>query len=296
MRRDQWNDLAAFVAVADTMSFTRAAAQLGLSASALSHAMKALEARLGLRLLSRTTRSVRPTEAGEQLLLSLRPAFKDVEAKLAALKEQRDEPAGTVRITTSRQAADTVICPVLPGFLAAHPAINVEISLDDSYVDIVAQRFDAGIRFGESVEKDMIAVRVSPDLRFAVVATPGYFSDKPKPVLPQDLTEHSCINYRLATAGNIYSWSFEKKGRHLSVKVKGRLIFNDGGMVLTAALAGHGVACVYENDVLEHIAKGRLVRVLADWCPTFSGFHLYHSSHRQMPPALKAFIKTLRHS
>lgn len=294
MKRDEWSDLAAFVAVADAMSFTRAAAKLGLSASALSHAIRALEARLGLRLLARTTRSVRPTEAGEQLLQTLRPAFGDIEARLAALGELRDKPSGTVRVTTSRQAANTVLWPVLPRFVNAHPDVQVEITIDDGFTDIVANRYDAGIRFGEKVEKDMIAVRVGPDIRFAVVAAPVYFAAHAAPDSPHALAGHRCINYRLATAGGIYAWPFENKGRALQVRVEGPLIFNDGDMILAAALAGLGLACVYEDQVLEHLAKGRLVRVLTDWCPVFPGFHLYHPSRRQTPPALAALISALR--
>lgn len=294
MKRDELNDLAAFMLVADEMSFTKASARLGMSPSALSHAMKALEARLGVRLLARTTRSVRATVAGEQLLRTLRPAFKDISAELMALGEMRDKPAGTVRITTFRYAAMQVLWPVLPAFLAAHPDVRVEVSIDDGLTDIVASGFDAGIRFGEKVDKDMIALRVGPDLRFAIVATPAYFAAHGTPTTPQALSQHRCINYRFASGGGLYAWEFENAGRPFQVKVDGPLVFNDGDMILQAALAGHGVASVYEEYIEAHVASGRLVRVLQDWCPTFPGCYLYHPSRRQTPPALTALMAALR--
>lgn len=294
MKRDELSDLAAFTVVADEASFTRAAARLGLSPSALSHAMRALEGRLGLRLLARTTRSVRATEAGEQLLQTLRPALQDINASLSALGELRGKPAGTVRITTFKYAATSRVWPVLPDFLAAHPDIRVELTVDDGLKDIVASGYDAGIRFGEKVEKDMIAVRVGPNIRFAVVATPAYFAAHPVPKTPQDLSSHRCINYRLATSGGLYVWEFEKRGKAFGVRVDGPLVFNDGDMILTAALSGAGLAYCYEEQVTEHVAQGRLVRVLADWCPSFPGCYLYHPSRRQTPPALSALIEVLR--
>ncbi len=294
MQRDELNDLAAFMLVADEMSFTRAAARLGMSPSALSHAMKALEARLGLRLLARTTRSVRATEAGEQLLRTLRPALQDISAELTALSELRDKPSGTVRITTFKYAATSVVWPALPAFLAAHPDVRVEVTVDDGLTDIVASRYDAGIRFGEKVDKDMIAVRVGPDLRFAVVAAPSYFAQYPPPKKPQDLAQHRCINYRFATSGGLYAWEFKAQGRPLQVRVDGPLILNDSDMALHAALSGLGIAMAYEDTVAEHIAQGRLVRVLQTYCPSFPGCYLYHPSRRQTPPALKALIDALR--
>lgn len=295
MKRDELNDLAAFMLVADEMSFTKASSRLGMSASALSHAMKALETRLGVRLLARTTRSVRATDAGEQLLRTLRPALKDISSELMALGEMRDKPAGTVRITTFRYAAMQVLWPVLPAFLATYPDVRVEVSIDDDLKDIVASGFDAGIRFGEKVDKDMIALRVGPDLRFAIVASPDYFATHGTPITPQALAQHRCINYRFAGSGGLYAWEFEDAGRPIQVKVDGPLVFNDGEMILQAALAGQGVANVYEESAQEHLASGRLVRVLSDWMPTFAGCYLYHPSRRQTPPALKALIEALRH-
>jgi DNA-binding transcriptional LysR family regulator len=298
MKRDELNDLSAFVVVADEMSFTRAAARLGMSPSALSHAMKALEARLGLRLLARTTRSVRATEAGEQLLRTLRPAFEDISAELTALSGLRDKPSGTLRITAFQYAANAIVWPVLPAFLAAHPDVRVELTIDDGLTDIVASRYDAGIRFGEKVDKDMIAVRVGPDLRFAVVATPAYLAAHGTPATPHDLAGRRCINYRFALSGGLYAWEFADPsdgGRPFQVKVDGPLVFNDGEMILKAALAGQGLAIIYEDQVARHVADGQLVRVLTDWCPSFPGCYLYHPSRRQTPPALTALIAALRY-
>lgn len=294
MKRDELNDLAAFVAVADATSFTRAASRLGMSPSALSHAMKALEGRLGVRLLARTTRSVRPTEAGERLLRTLRPALEDIGAGLTALGGLRDKPVGTVRITTFKHAATSVVWPVLPAFLTAHPGIRVEMTIDDGLTDIVASRYDAGIRFGEKVAKDMIAVRVGPDVRAAVVGSPGYLADHPVPRAPQDLAGHRCINYRFATAGGLYLWEFERGGRPLQLRVDGPLVLNDGDLILAAALAGQGIAYLFEDQVADHVAAGRLIRVLAEWCPPFPGYHLYYPSRRQTPPALAALVDALR--
>jgi DNA-binding transcriptional LysR family regulator len=294
MKRDDLNDLAAFVLVADERSFTRASAKLGISPSALSHAMRGLETRLGLRLLARTTRSVSVTEPGERLLRVLRPAFEDINSELIALSALRDKPAGTLRITTFKIAATSVLWPVLPAFLSAHPNIKVEITIDDGLTDIVASRHDAGIRFGEKVDKDMIAVRVGPDIRAAVVASPAYFFPRPIPKKPEDLSQHQCINYRLNTAGGLFQWKFRKQERALQVKVDGALTFNDNDMILSAALAGQGIAYLYETQVAEHLARGTLIRVLEKWCPTFPGLHLYHPSRRQTPPALLALINVLR--
>ena len=295
MKRDELNDLAAFVAVADEQSFTRAAGRLGMSPSALSHAIRGLESRLGLRLLTRTTRSVAPTEAGERLLKTLRPSFAAIATELGALGELRATPAGSVRITTVHQAAVSILSPALPAFLAQYPDIRVEINVDERFTDIVEQRFDAGIRFGESVEKDMVAVRIGPDLRGAVVASPAYLAAHGTPKTPQALTAHRCINYRLASSQALYQWEFAHKGRPLRVKVDGPLVFNDNGLVVQAAVDGLGIACALEEQVEQHLASGRLVRLLQAWCPLFPGFYLYYPGHRQTPPALAALVEALRY-
>ncbi|KQR76867.1 LysR family transcriptional regulator [Rhizobium sp. Leaf341] len=294
MERHQLNDLLAFAAVARERSFTRAASRLGMSASALSHAMRGLEERLGVRLLARTTRSVAPTEAGARLLQSLNPAFADIEDGLSALAEWRDEPSGTVRITTFAYAAKRVLVPKLPGFLLAHPGVHVEVNIEDGLTDIVAAGFDAGIRFGETVEKDMIAVRLGPDLRTVVVGTPGYFERVPPPQTPYDLDRHACIGYRLTTSGGLLPWEFEKDGKDIKVRTSGPLVANDGDLAAAAVRAGAGLGYIMEQDVVDDIASGALVQVLADWCPTFPGFHLYHPSRRQSPPALRALMAALR--
>jgi DNA-binding transcriptional LysR family regulator len=295
MKRDDLNDLAAFAVVAEQGSFTRAAAQLGMSQSALSHAMKALEERLGVRLLSRTTRSVSTTEAGETLLRSLRPALEDIEAGLMAVGGMREHPSGTVRLTATRHAATSVVMPVLPSFLTTNADVRVEVVVDDALIDIVTNRFDAGIRFGELVEKDMVAVRVGPDLQMAVVGAPSYFADRPPPRTPRDLARHRCIGYRSIRSGGVLAWEFEEKGRPFELRVEGPLVFNDGEMILDAALAGHGIAYAYEDAVSAHVAAGRLTRVLERWCPPFPGYYLYHPSRRQTPPALSALIAALRY-
>jgi len=294
MKRNDLNDLAAFLEVADAASFTRAASKLGMSPFALSHAMKALEGRLGVRLLARTTRSVAPTEAGERLLRILRPAFADVGAELEALAGLRDKPAGNVRITTPKHAATSVLTPMLPVFLAAYPDIRVEITIDEGLTDIVASRYDAGLRFGEKVAKDMIAIRVGPVIQSAVVGSPGYFVNHPVPLTPYDLAEHRCINYRLATAGGLYPWEFEQAGRALQVRVDGPLVFNDSDLILDAVLAGQGIAQLFEDQITDHVAAGRLTRVLAMWRWTAPGYYLYYTSRRQTPPAQAALVEALR--
>lgn len=294
MKRDELNDLAAFVVVADEMSFTRAAVKLGMSASALSHAMRSLEERLGLKLLARTTRRVSTTEAGERLLKTLRPAFEEISAELAALSELRDKPAGTVRITTFKHAATSILAPMLPSFLAAHPDIQVEITVDEGLTDIVESRYDAGIRFGEKVAKDMIAVQISSEVRWAVVGSPAYFADHPMPHTPQDLAEHRCINYRYTTSGGLYLWDFEQAGREFQMRVDGPLVVNDSDLMLAAILAGQGIGYLFEDQVAEFVAKGQLVQVLAAWCPTAPGYYLYHPNRRLMPPALAALIGALK--
>lgn len=262
MRREELVDLNAFLTVAEEQNFTRAAAKLGTSQSALSHTIRRLETRLGVRLLTRTTRRLAPTQAGEQLLKTLGPALDDIAAELASLSALREKPAGNIRITTSEHAAHSVLWPALETLLPQYPDIHVEISIDHGFTDIVAERFDAGVRLGESVAKDMIAVRISPDLRMAVVGSPSYLAAHPKPRTPQDLARHQCINLRQPTAGGFYAWELEKNGRELRVRVEGQLAFNNVPMVLRAATAGFGLACVLEDHVAPYVAEGSLVRVL----------------------------------
>ncbi len=295
MPRDHVSDLLAFLAVARERSFTRAAARLGVSQSALSHTVRGLEARLGLRLLTRTTRSVAPTEAGERLLLNVAPRFEEIEAELTALTAMRDKPAGTIRITSGDHAADTILWPALSKLLPRYPDIKVEIDIDYGLVDIVAERFDAGVRFGEQVEKDMIAVRIGPDMRMAVVGALSYLAQRTAPKTPQDLTGHLCINLRLPTYGGLYAWEFEKGNRELKVRVEGQLIFNSIDQILEAALAGFGLAYVPEDLAQPHLASGRLARVLQDWCPPFPGYHLYYPSRRQTSPAFALLVDALRY-
>ncbi|HEX9327776.1 MAG TPA: LysR family transcriptional regulator [Reyranella sp.] len=295
MRREELADLNAFVAVAEERSFTRAAAKLGTSQSALSFTVRRLEERLGVRLLSRTTRSVAPTQAGERLLGTLGPALDKIGAELTALGELREKPAGTIRITAGEHAALTVLWPALSKLLPLYPDIEVELNVDQGLTDIVAERFDAGVRFGEQVARDMIAVRVGPDMRMAVVGAPSYFARRPKPRKPQDLTAHDCINLRLPTYGGLYAWEFEKRGRELKVRVEGQWVFNSLGLRLDAALAGFGLTYVPDDVVQPHLADGRLVRVLADWCPPFAGYHLYYPSRRQPTPAFAMLVEALRY-
>jgi DNA-binding transcriptional LysR family regulator len=295
MARANINDLVAFLAVARERSFTRAAARLGISQSALSQTVRGLEARLGLRLLARTTRSVAPTDAGERLLRTVGPRFEEIEAELEALSELRAKPAGTVRITTTDYAADTILWPKLAKFLPEYPDIKIEIIIDYGLTDIVAQRYDAGVRSGEQVAKDMIAVRIGPDMRMAVVGAPSYFAKRSPPVKPQDLIDHDCINLRLPTYGGLYAWEFEKGERELKVHVEGRLVFGGTAQMLNAALAGFGLAYVPEDLAQPHLAEDRLQRVLEDWCPPFSGYHLYYPSRRQPTPAFALLVEALRH-
>ena len=295
MQRGHLDDLAVFLAVAQEQSFTKAAAKLGVSQSTLSHTMRALEARLGVRLLARTTRRVAPTEAGERLLHTLGPRIEEIEAALAAISELRDKPAGTVRITATEYASDTILWPRLAHFLRQYPGIKLEIFLDNGLTDIVAQRFDAGVRAGEQVAKDMIAVRIGPEMRMAVVGAPSYFKNRQGPKKPQDLIKHECINLRLSTHGGLYAWEFEKGGRELKVRVDGQLVFNNTAQMLTAALAGFGLAYVPQDLVRPHITKGRLKRVLEDWCPPYAGYHLYYPSRRQSSAAFTLLVNALRY-
>ena len=294
MPRENLADLQAFVAVAQAKSFTRAAAQMGVSRSALSHAMISLEARLGVRLLTRTTRSVSVTEAGARLLGVVSSRFADIDAELASLSSMRDKPAGTVRITAHDHAIKTALLPRLGPLLREYPDINIEISVDYGLTDIAAQQFDAGVRSGDLLNKDMIAVRISDDLAMGVAATPGYFDDKPRPVTPRDLTDHRCINLRLPTQGGLYSWEFKKNGQAMQVRVTGQATFNNSLLMLDAALDGLGL-CYLPLDLMQaHIDEGRLVPVLQDWWPRFPGYHLYYPSRRQMSPALALVIAALR--
>ncbi|PZV39492.1 LysR family transcriptional regulator [Mesorhizobium kowhaii] len=295
MSRDNLNELTAFLAVAREQSFTRAAAKLGVSQSALSHTVRALEERLGLRLLTRTTRSVSPTEAGERLLRTVGPRLDEIETELTALSALREKPAGTIRITAGEHAADAVLWPAIAGLLPDYPDIRIEIIVDYGLTDIVAERYDAGVRLGEQVARDMIAVRIGPDMRMAVVGAPAYFAARPKPRTPQDLTTHNCINLRLPTYGGLYAWEFEKADRELKVRVEGQLVFNTAALRLNAVLAGLALAYLPEDQVRVHLASGAVVRVLADWCPPFPGYHLYYPSRRQATPAFSLLVDALRY-
>ena len=295
MRRENVSDLLAFLAVARERSFTKAGAKLGVSQSALSHTIRALETRLGLRLLTRTTRSVSPTDAGERLLTSVGSHFEEIEAELEALSELRDKPAGTIRITAGEHAAYTVLSPALAKLLPKYPDIKIEVSVDYGLTDIVAQRYDAGVRLGEQVAKDMIAVRIGPDMRMAVVGAPSYFDKRPAPKKPQDLTEHNCINLRLPTYGGLYAWEFEKGKRELKVRVDGQLVFNNIGQRLEATLVGLGLAYLPEDVAQPYLVQRRLKRVLEDWCPPFPGYHLYYPSRRQSSAAFNVLIDALRY-
>ncbi|HJQ56372.1 MAG TPA: LysR family transcriptional regulator [Vineibacter sp.] len=295
MQRSNLNDLLAFLAVARERSFTRGAAKLGVSQSALSHTIRELEARLGIRLLTRTTRSVAPTEAGERLLQGVGPRLEEIEAELGSLSELREKPAGTIRITATEYVAESILWPKLAKFLRDYPDIKVEVVVDYGLTDIVAQRYDAGVRHGEQVAKDMIAVRIGPDMRMAVVGAPSCFRTRPAPTRPQELIGHNCINLRLPTHGGLYAWEFEKGGRELKVRVEGQVACNGSSQMLHAALAGLGLAYLPEDLVQPYLAKGRLKRVLEDWCPPFSGYHLYYPSRRQSSAAFALFVDALRY-
>jgi DNA-binding transcriptional LysR family regulator len=293
--QENFNDLSAFAVVAKEQSFTRAAAKLGVSPSALSQTIRNLEERLGLRLLARTTRSVASTEAGDRLLRIVAPRFDEIEAELAALSELRDKPAGTIRITAGEHPAIGVLQPALKRLLPDYPDIKVEISVDHGLTDIVVEGYDAGVRLGEQVAKDMIAVRIGPDIRMAVVGSPSYFAKHPRPETPQQLTSHNCINIRLPTYGGLFAWEFEKDGRELKVRVEGQTVVNTIGLRLSSALDGLGLACVPEDQAIGHITDGRLIRVLDDWCPIFTGYHLYYPSRRLTSPAFALLVERLRY-
>lgn len=295
MPRSTINDLLAFRAVAQERSFTRAAAQMGVSPSALSHTIRTLEERLGVRLLTRTTRSVAPTEAGERLLGTIAPHFDEIEAGVASLSELRDKPAGTIRITTGIHAAQSILWPALSKLLPDYPDVVVELSVNSGFVDIVAERFDAGVRLGETIDRDMVAVRIGPDMRMAVVGSPAYLAGRTPPKTPRDLDAHNCINLRFPTRGGLYAWEFEKAGRELSVRVEGQLVVNDIALALQAALDGVGLGYLPEDYAQPYINRGELVRALANWCPPFPGYHLYYPSRRQQSPAFALLVDALRY-
>src|ERR671910_925472 len=295
MPGENLNDLSAFLAVAREQSFTRAAAKLGVSQSALSQTIRQLEARIGLRLLTRTTRSVSPTEAGERLLQSVGPRLDEIEAELESLSELREKPAGTIRITAGDHAIEAILWPKLERFLPKYPDIKVELSINYGLIDIAAERYDAGVRLGEQVAKDMISVRIAPDTRFVVVGANSYLAKHAPPTTPQDLVGHTCINLRLPTHGGLYAWELEKDGQELRVRVEGQLVFNSIFQVLNAAVAEFGLAHVPEDLAQPYLAKGRLVQVLEDWCPTWPGYHLYYPSRRQSSPAFALLVDALRH-
>ncbi|WP_444438814.1 LysR family transcriptional regulator [Pseudomonas sp. A6] len=295
MAREKYADLQAFIAVARERSFTRAASQLGISQSALSHVIRGLETRLGLRLLTRTTRSVSLTDAGERLLESVAPHFEQIEAELTAVGEFRDTPSGTIRITATDQAINTLLWPRLSGVLRDYPDIRVEFVIDYGLTDIVSDRFDIGVRLGSQVAKDMIAVRIAPDMRMTIVGSPAYLKGRDLPRLPQDLTGHSCINLRLPTRGGMYAWELQKGKRELQVRVDGQVAFNGIYQILEAALDGYGLAYVPHELAQPHVDAGRLRYVLEDWFPTFPGLHIYYPSRRQSSRALTLIVDALRH-
>lgn len=295
MSRPSLNDLNVFLAIARERSFTRAAAQMGVSTSALSHTMRGLEERLGVRLLTRTTRSVAPTDAGERLLAAIGPHFDGIEAELAALDDLRDRPAGRIRITTGAHAAQTILEPALARLLPRYPDIEVELSVDAGFVDIVPERFDAGVRLGETIAQDMVAVRIGPEKRMAAVAAPAYLAQCERPDKPQDLARHNCINLRFPTYGGLYAWEFEQDGRALNVRVEGQLIVNETALARQAALSGIGIAYLPEDSVMADVESGRLVRLLAEWCPPFPGYHLYYPSRRQHSAAFALLVDALRY-
>jgi len=295
MAREQFNDLLWFLAVAEERSFTRAAAKLGIAQSTLSHTIKRLEARMGIRLLTRTTRSVAPTEAGERLRQSLGPRIAEIEAEIAALTAFRDKPAGRIRITLSDHALTSLVWPKLRPVLARYPDIEAELVIDNGFRNIVEEGFDAGVRIGEGIEKDMIAVRIGPDWRLVAVASPAYFAAHPAPTHPRDLVGHTCINLRQETSGGRYAWEFERDGEELRVRVDGQLTFNSTQAMIDPALHGYGIAYVPEDLVAAHVAAGELVPVLDDWSPAFAGYYIYYPSRRQTLPALKVVIDALRH-
>ncbi|TCU11646.1 LysR family transcriptional regulator [Rhizobium laguerreae] len=294
MKREDLNDMLWFLAVAEERSFTKAAAKLGTSQSTISHTIKKLEARMGLRLLTRTTRSVVPTEAGERLIRSLSPRIEELETEIDQLMEMRDKPSGSVRITLSDHALESVVWPKLRSVLKQYPDIKVELNSDNGFRNIVEEKFDAGVRLGESLDKDMIAVRIGGDWRLVAVGSPEYFATRAVPISPQDLVDHDCINHRQARAGGLYVWEFEKDGREVRVRVGGQLTFNTTYAMIDAAVSGYGIAYVPESIVADEIASGRLVQILDDWSPMFPGYYLYYPSRRQNSPAFKVVVDALK--
>ncbi|WP_413728142.1 LysR family transcriptional regulator [Sodalis sp. RH19] len=295
MARKNFSQVLAFINVVREGSFTRAAALLGVTPSALSHAISGLEAQVGVQLLTRTTRSISTTEAGERLFLNVSTRLEEIDAELGVVDALRDKPAGTVRITSAEHAANSVLWPKLSKVLGEYPDINVEITIDYTMADIVSQRYDAGVRLGNQVAKDMIAVRIGPDMRIAVVGSPAYLAKRPLPGTPSDLAQHNCINLRLPTHGGLLPWDFDKDGQQVKLRVSGQWVFNNSSSIVRAALAGHGLAFVPEDMVLEHIAEGRLIRMLNDWCDPYPGYHLYYPNRRQFSPALSVIVDALRY-
>ncbi|WP_310631262.1 LysR family transcriptional regulator [Paraburkholderia sp.] len=296
MAADNLNDLAAFMVVAQERNFTRAGKRLGVSQSALSQTVRALEARLGMRLLTRTTRSVVPTEAGERLMASVGPRIEEIQRELMVLSGLREKPSGVIRLTATEYAAEAVLWPAIAKLVDEYPDIKVEVLIDYGLTDIVRDRFDAGVRPGETIAKDMIAVRIGPPMRMAVAGSPEYFSRRKPPRTPQELTNHGCINLRLSGHGGLYTWEFEKRGRKLNVRVDGQLVFNSSHLILHAAIEGRGLAYLTEGQMEPYLSDGRLVRVLEDWCEPFSGYHLYYPSRRQPTPAFALLVEALRYS
>lgn len=295
MRREELGDLAAFMAVADEQGFTRASAKLGVSQSALSHTIRRLERQLGVRLLTRTTRNVVPTKAGEQLIETLRPALAEIEAELATIRQLREMPSGTIRITAGQHAARTILWPKIKELLVSYPDVRIELDVSGTARDIVTERFDAGVRLGEQVEKDMIAVRIGPEYTMALVGSPEYWQKNGKPRRPQDLAQHNCINVRFPTSGGLYAWELTKDGREVNARVDGQLVVNNMVMVIDAAVSGLGAAFVLDDHVKTHLADGRLVRVMKDWCRPFAGYHLYFPSSRQRSRLMTLLVDGLRY-
>ena len=295
MARDNINDILVFLAVARERSFTRAAAQLGMTQSALSHIIRGLEERLGVRLLTRTTRSVSPTEAGERLLLNVGPRLEEIEAEITAVSDLGDKPAGTIRITAIDHVIESLLWPRLAPLLPLYPDLHVELSSDYRLVDIAAERFDIGVRYGDQVDKDMIAVRLSVDMPMSIVAAPGYFAQRPQPVTPQDLMKHNCIALRLASSGGLYAWELQHEGRDLALRVRGQVVCNTAPHILQVALDGCGIAFLPEEMTAPHVAAGRLLSVMGDWCPRFPGLFAYYPSRRQSSRALGLVIDAIRY-
>jgi DNA-binding transcriptional LysR family regulator len=295
MARDNINDILVFFAVARERSFTRAAAKLGMTQSALSHIIRSLETRLGVRLLTRTTRSVSPTEAGERLLQNVAPRLEEIEAEIAAISDLGDKPVGTVRITAIDHVIDSVLWPRIAPLLPEYPDLHVELSADYRLVDIAADRYDIGVRYGDQVEKDMIAVRLTADIQTVIVASPGYFARRPVPASPQDLMKHNCITLRLASSGGVYAWELQQDGRALEARVRGQAMFTSAYHMVQAALSGSGLAYITEDMVAPYLRDGRLVSVMQDWCPKFPGLHAYYPSRRHSSRALSLVIDAIRY-